>query len=253
MQKMRYFRTIGIILLASIVIWGTAEIVYRWNTEKIELEKTAFAVSSSFSHNVITHVDTGGEKLVALTFDDGPDPRFTPEILDILKKNNIKATFFVVGENCEAYPDIVRRQVAEGHEIENHTFTHPDLNNDDAINTEKQIIRAEKAIEKITHKKPVYFRPPKRLFKNTTLDVAELNGYTTVLWTIGLEHHKSRTVQDMANRVIKAAKPGTIFLAHDGRLDRTRTVEALPLVIQGYKKQGYRFVTLRELMAYQAK
>lgn len=253
MQKKKYIRLTGIFILAFFVLWGTGEIVYRWNTEKLELEKTVFAVSSSINHDVITSVDTGGEKLVALTFDDGPDPRFTPQILDILKKNHIKATFFVVGENCEAYPDIVKRQAAEGHEIENHTFTHPDLNNDDAINTEKQIVMTEKVIEKITHKRPSYFRPPKRLFKNTTLDVAELNGYTTVLWTIGLEHHKSKTVEDMANRVIKAAKPGTIFLAHDGRLDRTRTVKALPLVIEGYKKKGYRFVTLQELIDHEIK
>lgn len=251
MQKMRYFHIIGIIILVSLVLYGAGVLVYRWHTEKNELEKSLFVLSSRISHNVITGVDTGGAKLVALTFDDGPDPRFTPQILDILKKNNIKATFFVVGENCEAYPDILKRQIDEGHEIENHTYSHPDLKKNDALNTQKEIIGAEQAIEKITHQKPVYFRPPKRLFKNTTLDVAEQNGYTTVLWTIGLEYHKARTVPDMANRVIKAARPGTIFLAHDGRLDRTRTVQALPLVIEGYKKQGYRFLTLKELMACQ--
>jgi peptidoglycan/xylan/chitin deacetylase (PgdA/CDA1 family) len=86
------------------------------------------------------------------------------------------------------------------------------------------------------------------LFTNNTVDVAEDNGYETILWSVCVEHHAAKAVEDMANRVIKYAKPGTIILTHDGRLDRTRSVEALPLIIEGYQKQGYRFVRLDELL-----
>ncbi|HEX3012069.1 MAG TPA: polysaccharide deacetylase family protein, partial [Syntrophomonadaceae bacterium] len=188
-----------------------------------------------------------------LTFDDGPDPQYTPQVLAILKKYNVKATFFVVGEECQAHPELVRREIDEGHEVENHTFTHPDLVRDNGISTEEEILRTGKAIEQITGRKPVYFRPPKRLFTHETVDIADADGYQIVLWTIGVEHKESKTIKDMADRVIKADKPGMIILAHDGRLNRTKTVKALPLVIKGYQSMGYRFVTVHELLTYKPK
>lgn len=252
MKSVKHLKPTLVILLSMIMAYGLLILVYKWNTEKIEVEKTVFSVTAGVNHQVITRVDTGGQKLVALTIDDGPDPRFTPAILDILKEYHIKATFFVVGENCEAHPDLVKRELREGHEIENHTYSHPDLVDDNAINTEEEIERDQEIIEKLTKQRPIYFRPPKRLFKNETIDIADLNGYTTVLWTIGLEHKKAKTIEDMANRLVDAAKPGNILLAHDGRLDRTRTVEALPLVIKGYQSKGYKFVTLKELLKHQS-
>ncbi|MGI5921157.1 MAG: polysaccharide deacetylase family protein [Syntrophomonadaceae bacterium] len=251
MPEVRTMRLIVIGSLAMVLVCALYLFAYRWHMEQAEVEKSLFALSSGFNHKVITRIDTGGKKLVALTFDDGPDPRFTPEVLDILEKNNIQATFFVVGENAQVHTDIIKRQIAAGHEIENHTYSHPNLAAGDELDTEWEILRAQGIITELTQKRPVYFRPPKRLFKNSTLKVAEAHGYTTVLWTIGLEHYKSKTVAAMAKRVIKAARPGTILLAHDGRLDRTRTLKALPLVIKGYKQKGYQFVTLSELIASQ--
>ena len=214
---------------------------------KTEIGKVLFQIETFFNHKLITKGKTE-EKIVALTFDDGPDPRFTPAVLDILKRYQIPATFFVVGQSCEKYPEIIKREQAEGHEIENHTYTHPDLTKDNALRTEEEIRKDQEVILGLTNRKSIYFRPPKRLFTNKTVDIAELNDYTVVLWSVCVEHHASKTVEDMANRVIKKASPGTIILTHDGRLDRTRSVEALPLIIEGYQKKGYRFVRLDELL-----
>jgi peptidoglycan/xylan/chitin deacetylase (PgdA/CDA1 family) len=238
-----------LILLLLFVVKNHLHLIIGAETgeAKNELGKTLFQIETLFNHNLITRADTK-EKIVALTIDDGPDPRFTPAVLDILKRYHVPATFFVVGQSCEKYPEIIKRELAEGNEIENHTYTHPDLRSDSVLQTEQEILKNQAVIERLTNKTPHYFRPPKRLFTNNTVDVAEDNGYETILWTVCVEHHASKTVEDMANRVIKYAKPGTIILTHDGRLDRTRSVEALPLIIKGYQKKGYRFVRLDELL-----
>lgn len=235
------------IILGSSLLAG--KFYADWLQDESALSKSYLLVSN-LNHNIITKYDTGKEKMVALTFDDGPDATYTPKVLNILKKYNIKATFFVVGENVQAQPGLIRQEISEGHEVENHTFTHPDLVKDITISTEEEIIRTQHVIEAVSGRKPCYFRPPKGLFTDDTIDIAESNGYIVVLWTIGVEHQKSKTSKAMADRVIKAAKPGIIILAHDGRLDRTKTVNALPLIIKGYQKRGYRFVTLQELLSY---
>ncbi|MGE5415755.1 MAG: polysaccharide deacetylase family protein [Acidobacteriota bacterium] len=213
-----------------------------------ELGKIVFLIKTNFTPKLVTTVDTDGKKLVALTFDDGPDPRFTPKVLDILKKYNIKATFFVIGQSAEKNPSLISRQIKEGHEIENHTYTHPDLQKDNGFRIDEEILECQFTIEDLTHRRPVYFRPPKKLFNKEIIDLADLNGYQTILWSIGVEHNGSKTIEDMAQRVIDDAHPGMIILAHDGRLDRTRTVEALPFIIEAYQKEGYKFITLEELM-----
>jgi peptidoglycan/xylan/chitin deacetylase (PgdA/CDA1 family) len=246
-------RGLKLMLLMIILLTGILAVrFYRlWLEDEMAWSKS-YLVAANFNHDLITRGDTDGEKLVALTFDDGPDPRYTGQVLAILQKYKIKATFFVVGENCTIYPQLVRQEIADGHEVENHTYTHPDLVKDTAISTEEEILRTEHVIESITGTKPCFFRPPKRLFTDETIDIAEMHGYQVALWTIGVEHKRSKTVKAMAERVIKAAQPGIIILAHDGRLDRTKTIKALPAIIQTYHKKGYRFVTLQELILYQS-
>lgn len=223
-------------------------VVQYTSQEDSETAKTVFVVQNIFVHDkLITRVDTDGKKLIALTFDDGPDPRYTPDILDILKEYEIKATFFVVGESVLRYPDIVRRALWEGHEIENHTFTHPDLTRDNLVTIDEEMLKCEWAIEEVVGQRPQYFRPPRKLYNRQVLDAAQLNGYQIALWTIGLENRRAKTPAEAAWRVIRHARPGMIILAHDGRLDRSQTVKALPLLIQDLKDRGYQFVTLGEL------
>ncbi|KUG03197.1 polysaccharide deacetylase family protein [hydrocarbon metagenome] len=215
------------------------------------IDNKLFVFSSRFNNRLFYHVDTRGDKLVALTFDDGPDPVYTPRALDILDQHQIKATFFVVGEQAEYYPDLLLQAVERGHEIENHTFTHPDLTRESYNQVVLEILKTQQVIENITKRSPVYFRPPKRLTNRQVTEMVEQQGLKTVLWTVGVESQESPTVQNMAERVINHARPGCIILAHDGRLDRSRTLEALPLIIEGYQQMGYRFVTLEELMQHQ--
>lgn len=192
------------------------------------------------------HLDTK-KKIVALTFDDGPDPRYTPEILNILKKNKIKATFFDIGSKMKQYPLIVKRQVKEGHLIGNHTYTHPDLIVESEKTVYKELEETEKIIENETGLRTYLFRPPKGLLDSNIFNSVQNLGYKIILWGVGVENHSLKTPQQLANRVIANTYPGTIILAHDGRLDRTKTVAAVKIIISKLKKKGYKFVTLKEM------
>lgn len=238
---MKQFTLLSIVILCIIIL------------SNFSYANLAPKVVSILNPKVISDSNIKENKLVALTFDDGPDNKYTSDILDILKKHNVKATFFVVGENIEKNRDLLIREISEDHEIANHTYTHPNLRGCSELQTVSEILVTQEIIKNITGKNPVYFRPPKGIFTKETIDIAHIYGYKTVLWNVCVEHRESRTVKAMAQRVIDKAKPGIIILAHDGRLDRTRTVKAMPLIIKGYKKKGYKFVTLDELLNYREK
>lgn len=216
--------------------------------EDSELSRVIYVTENGMTHKLICNVDTNGEKLAALTFDDGPDPLFTSAVLDILQRYQIKATFFVVGESIQKYPGLLKREIAEGHEVENHTWSHPDLRSQNEVKTREEIKKTELLIKQYGMQRVKYFRPPRRLYRRETIDIAEQNGYKTVLWTVCAENSKAKTPAEMAEKVIRSARPGMIILAHDGRLDRRPTLDALPLIIEGLQEQGYTFVTLDELM-----
>ncbi len=187
------------------------------------------------------------DKVVALTFDDGPDPRFTPKILDILKKENVKATFFMIGSRVDKNPRLARRVANEGHLIGNHTYTHPDLKLDKRDKIIQELKKCQDAIYRVTGQEPHYFRPPKGLFDDTSTAVVRDAGYKIVLWDVCVEHKASPTPEREAKRVLLLVRPGYIILAHDGRLNRKKTVKAIPLIIKGLKEKGYGFVTVDEL------
>lgn len=226
--------------------------LHHFFREDSEISRVIYKTDRDLTGKLITHVDTNGPKLVALTFDDGPDPLFTPDVLEILKRYQLQATFFVVGENAQVYPELLIRMIEAGHELENHTYTHPDLSRANRLEIEEEIEKTDRVIYEITGTKAQFFRPPKKLFRRETIAIAEAKGYKTVLWSICVENNQAVTPLKMAQRVNKAAKPGMIILAHDGRLNRSKTVAALPLIIKEYQKKGYRFVTLDELLKAQA-
>lgn len=197
---------------------------------------------------VTYHIDTN-EKIIALTFDDGPHPIYTPQILDILDQHQVKATFFMIGSRMEEYPDIVKEVAARGHLIANHTYTHP--GNLRTLSLEKlkwEIDQCQLSMQRITGQNTYLFRPPRGILNSQIIKILKEKGYTIVLWGICTYNYKAPTPEMMAARVIKHAHPGLIVLVHDGKTDfRWKDVEATRLIVASLSRQGYRFVTLEEL------
>lgn len=191
-------------------------------------------------------------KIVALTLDDGPDPKYTPQVLNILKQENIHCTFFLIGEKIQKYPDLAKEEVLNGNLIGNHTWDHPDLLKDTSGQDISEIERCEQEIEKICGERTYLFRPPKGMWDGDTFLAAHEIGYRMILWTVTVEHHSAKTPEAMAQRIINKVRPGMIILAHDGEphhaLNREKTMKALPLIIEGLKQKGYQFVTVEELL-----
>jgi peptidoglycan/xylan/chitin deacetylase (PgdA/CDA1 family) len=208
------------------------------------------------AHSAATLADIP-DKTVTLTFDDGPDPRFTPHILDILKKHHVHGTFFVVGKNALAHPELVRRMAAEGHTVANHTLTHPHL---EQLNTEQ--VRAElqggdAALTSVlgpTAPIPHFFRPPRGKETPAIHTAVQDLHKQTVLWNVCVENHATRTPQEVRDRVLKliGQRHGGILLAHDGELDRTLTLQSLPLILDALDQEGYQIVPLPEYLAARA-
>lgn len=190
------------------------------------------------------------EKVVALTYDDGPHPLYTPEILAILDHYHVKATFFMIGQLMEKYPEIVRDVLAKGHSIGNHTYTHPsNIEADTSAQVIRELEKCELVVERFSGKRAYLFRPPRGLVDSTVFNIAREEGYRTILWTVCADHHDAPTPQQMARRVIKLIRPGGIILIHDGTFSsRWKDVQATPLIIEALKKRGYRFVTVPELL-----
>jgi len=178
---------------------------------------------------------------VALTFDDGPNPIYTPQILAILKKYNIKATFFMVGMNAKLYPDIVKQVLADGHAINNHSQTHPMLTklNDQQLQTEVEMPSV--IIYKIIGKKPVCLRYPYGASNQHVRDVIRENGMTPVPMGFNSFDYNRPGVDKIVSWVLKNAYSGQVFLMHDGFAKREQTVAALPQIIEGIKKKGLGF------------
>jgi peptidoglycan/xylan/chitin deacetylase (PgdA/CDA1 family) len=200
----------------------------------------------------IRRVETS-EKVVALTLDDGPDPKYTPLVLELARKHHLALTFFVTGEHVRLHPELARRIAAEGHVIGNHTWSHNIMLGLSEGEDAAEIEACGAEIEKVCAYRPRLFRPPKgKLDDNVTRAAASL-GYTIVLWSVAVEHHDEKTPEGMAHRVLERVQPGSIILAHDGspheRVARDKTMAALAILVGELQKQGYRFVTVPELLA----
>ncbi|MED0903227.1 glycosyl transferase family 2 [Bacillus cereus] len=196
-------------------------------------------------------------KQVALTFDDGPDPKYTPEILDILKEYKIKAAFFVLGENAQLNPSIVKRIYDEGHEIGNHTFKHPNVADTSLLRTKVELNTTQRLIQEITGHSTVLFRPPYEAdanpdSSNEILPIlrAQNMNYTMVAEEVDPEDWATPSTNELVKRTLNPIYKGegNVILLHDAGGNRTHTVEALPMIIKDLKKNGYRFVTIADLM-----
>jgi len=201
----------------------------------------------------VKHVQTEA-KVIALTFDDGPNEPYTGRVLKILRDNDVRATFFLIGENANYFRDSAREIVNEGHVVGNHSYSHPFFLAVEPSKYEaKQIDSCERVIETTTGVHCTLFRPPRGMYTPWLLHTLTARGITCVGWSDdGSDWHNLPSSQ-IADKIIKNARPGNIILLHDGLnlvhgVDRSNTVKALPTIISTLKAQGYRFVTIPELL-----
>lgn len=197
----------------------------------------------------ITQISTA-HKIIALTIDDGPHYKTTPEILAVLKEKNVHATFFVLGANVDERPDILAQEAAEGHEIAIHGYHHNSLVGISQLRIKEELSKTEEAIRKVLPLRPVLFRPPGGEYNDTVLTIAKEKGYSIVLWNIDPKDWTRPPVQAVRDNVLKAIAPGSIILLHDGQYPLP-TPKALALIIDQLREQGYDFVTVSELLQLQ--
>lgn len=193
------------------------------------------------------------QKLIALTFDDGPDPKQTAEILDLLKQYGAHSTFFVIGKRVARYPDLVRRMIASGHEVANHTYNHVYFNR----NTSEQMImeeltKTQQAIHTAAGYQATLFRPPGGKYNELIVNTAKRMNLKSIMWSW---HQDTKDwslpgVHKITHKVLGNARNGDIVLFHDFVAGSSQTKEALEIILPELQKQGFQFVTVSELLRH---
>ena len=199
---------------------------------------------------VVTHLP-GDEPVVSITFDDGPNPRATPRILDVLRRARVSATFFVLGRHVERWPELVRRMAVEGHQIGNHGYFHRKLHRRTPAYVRDDITRGTEQIIRASGVRPRHFRAPHGFRSPWVTPIAASLGQRTVGWSLGVWDSDRPGADVIAARSIEGMHAGSILLLHDGDGydpdgDRLQTAEALPSIIEGLRGRGFRFTTLPE-------
>ncbi len=204
------------------------------------------------------------ERVVALTFDDGPNPPYTTAILDVLEREHVHATFFLVGRAVAAYPSVVRREVRDGDAIGNHTWSHAHMILMDAAEVRSSLAKTDDAIYRAAGVHTRIMRPPFGARDWLVLDQARSLGYTPVMWSVPLaKDWEEPPAQTIVERIIPYVRDGSIIVLHDGNrgivcagphvaartCDRSSEIDATRLIVERLRSQGYRFVTVPELLS----
>ena len=185
---------------------------------------------------------------IALTFDDGPNPYYTPQVLAILKQFGVKATFFDVGYLVADYRIIVRQAFYQGNLVANHSWSHPVLTYFSAQGIQSQLTSTTNIIQATIGVRPSFFRPPYGAVNNTVLATARNLHYITVMWDGSAEDWNLPGVNAIVSKTLYYVRNGAILLLHDGGGNRAQTVAALPIIISALKSRGFRFVTIQQLV-----
>jgi peptidoglycan-N-acetylglucosamine deacetylase len=185
---------------------------------------------------------------IALTFDDGPNPFYTPQVLAMLQQYGVKATFFDVGYLVADFPNIVRQEYNQGNIVANHSWSHPVLTSLSVQAIHSQLTSTTNIIQATIGVRPTFFRPPYGSINNTVLAQARNLRYTTVLWDGSAGDWKLPGVHVIVNETLSYARNGAILLLHDGGGNRAQTVAALPIIIATLKNRGFKFVTIQQLV-----
>ncbi|MBF0548102.1 MAG: polysaccharide deacetylase family protein [Candidatus Riflebacteria bacterium] len=218
------------------------------DSRKIPTERVlppSYATIDSIAESARKSIKPSEPKVVALTFDDGPHPTLTPQLLDFLKKENVAATFFVIGSRAEVYPDMLIRMVAERHEIGNHGWTHRSLVNLGSSKASAELEKTAQLVGALTGKMPSLVRPPFGHTNSSIENMIHKNGWHQIMWDADSRDWQNGSTSQIIRRVMKDLKPRGIILFHDIHPGALR---ALPILIPALKKAGFRFVTVSELI-----
>ena len=245
MKKVLYTVSVSLLLIIGI---------YSYNHKNLN-SKEALNLSNDIINDyedIIIKKGNDDEKVIALTFDDGPDEDFTPQILDILKKHNVKATFFVVGEKVGWHPDILKKEFEDGHEIGNHTFTHINVSKRGYADIDKEITDTQKAIKNVIGEEPRIFRPPYRAISKEMCSIVKDKDMNIVLWSnLDPRDWSNPGVYYIVDTITSKVQNGNIILLHDYnnlRNSKSQTIQALDVIIPKLKEMGYKFVTVSEII-----
>ena len=217
------------------------------------LALTVLPGNSFYGETITSGKVADGKKLVALTFDDGPYPPHTQNLLAVLEEKQVKATFFVVGNNASKYPEVVRLVAGQGHEVALHAGEHKDFLKLNSAELAGNISSGKKVLEELIGKPVKYMRPPHGFRDWAVMEAASDAGLKVVNWSVIPRDWTNPGAKEIADRVCKDVFPGAIVLLHDGdapsqTASREQTVEATALIIDELRKQGYNFVTVSQLL-----
>lgn len=250
MKKILY--TVSVVLLLVISMYSYKQ----ENLKNKEVMNLSEDIVNDYE-DIIIRKGNDDEKVIALTFDDGPDVDFTPQILDILKKHDVKATFFVVGEKVGWNPELLRREYDEGHEIGNHTFTHINVSKRGYGEIEKEITDTQQTIKKVIGQEPKLFRPPYRALSKEMCSIVKQKNMNIILWSnLDPRDWSNPGVYYIVNTITSKVENGNIILLHDynnSRNSKSQTIQALDVVIPKLKEKGYKFVTVSQLIDHMDK
>ncbi len=236
---------------AALKLEDKSQLVSEWLERSIALDPSRHLarkelISDSSGAELALWKGNPSDKEVALTFDDGPKPGITPALLAILHTNGVPATFFVIGRHVVKHPNLVKMMVQDGMEVENHSYSHPDLALLTADGVDQELLKANVAIQAAGAPRPQFFRPPGGDISPMVIREAARWGLTPVFWTVDAEKMEYPPIERLTHYIVDKARDGAIILLHNGR---SATVQALPQIIAGLKARGFRFVLLRQLVA----
>lgn len=217
---------------------------------KINTETRVAKLATQFPDTLFVQGDTS-RKQVALTFDDGPDNRYTAQVLDILKSYHVHATFFVLGSMAKEHPELVRRMVQEGHVVGNHTWNHKNITKLTPAALREEVKRTEDELAGILGYRTFLFRPPYGAINVDALREISHMHFKVVDWTVDTFDWRENSKEKIANNVFSGVKNGSIILQHcaGGPPNaRQHSVDALPIIIDGLQKKGFQLVTIQEML-----
>lgn len=233
--------------------------IYTYNSRSEETKEVTNIESDTLTdyESIIIKRGRNDEKLIALTFDDGPDEDFTPQILDVLKKYDVKATFFVMGQKVGWNPEIVKRENEEGHEIGNHTFTHINVSKRGYAEIEKEITQTQEIVKQTIGEEPKIFRPPYRAISKNMCSIVKDKDMNIILWSnLDPRDWSNPGVYYICDTIVSKVQNGSIILLHDYnsvRNSKSQTIQALDVFIPQLQAKGYKFVTISELIDHLGK